>query len=162
MMRTFATAAAGVWLGGMVVIAIVASTTFGVMKTADVSHPNTIAGKVMAKNFERFDRVQLVCGGILGVWQLAELLAGKRCKRDIVRAVLIAVAIALMLVSVLHMTPKIAALQPTLIIGETDTAVKAAFDDFHKTAVRLSQASLLVVLTIVVEMAWPPGKKANP
>ncbi len=161
MMRTLATAAGGVWLGGMVVIAVVASTTFGVMRTTDVPHPNTIAGKVMAKNFERFDRVQLVCGGVLGVWQLAALLTGQRHKRDIVRATLIAVAIALMLVSVLHMTPKIVALQPTLITGESDAAVKAAFDDFHQTAVRLSQASLLVVLTIVLEMAWPQGKKAS-
>ncbi|MBI5764980.1 MAG: DUF4149 domain-containing protein [Planctomycetes bacterium] len=161
MMRTLASAAAGVWLGGMIVIAIVASTTFGVLRTTDVSHPNTIAGKVMAKNFERFDRVQLACGGILGTWQAVALLAGQRSKRDIGRTVLIAAAVTLMLVSVLYMTPKIVALQPTLSSAESDAAVKAAFDEFHQTAVRLSQASLLFVLAIVLEMAWPQGKKVN-
>ena len=55
--QAIATTAGGVWLGGMVLMAIVASTTFGVMRTTGVEHPDSIAGQVMAKNFARFDTV---------------------------------------------------------------------------------------------------------
>ncbi|MEK6643434.1 MAG: DUF4149 domain-containing protein [Planctomycetota bacterium] len=155
LLRTLATAAAGVWLGGMIVIAIVASTTFGVMRTTDVARPNTIAGQVKAKNFARFDRVQLVCGGLLASWQVASFLSGQRSRRDVMRSVLIALAVTQMLVSALHMTPKIASMQPALGAADSEVVVKAAFDDFHKSAVLLSQATMLIVLAVLLEMTWP-------
>jgi hypothetical protein len=155
LLRAIACTAAGVWLGAIVVIAIVAQTTFSVMPTTGVAHPNTVAGQVMARNFSRFDMVQLACGAVLAVWQLVELAAGRRSRRDLVRAVLIIAACVLMLVSVFVMTPKITGMQSLLSSPDSESAVKAAFAEFHGTAVRISQLTMMLVLAIALEMAWP-------
>lgn len=155
LLRAVACTAAGVWLGAIIVIAIVAQTTFAVMPTTGVDRPNTVAGQVMARNFARFDSVQVACGGILALWQALELAAGRRARRDLARAVLIIAASVTMLVGVFVMTPKITNLQPLMSAADSESAVKTAFADFHRTAVRLSQATMFLVLVIALEMAWP-------
>lgn len=153
--RAIAQTAAGIWLGAIVMMAIVAPTTFSVMRTVDVDRPNTIAGKVMAKNFFRFDKVQIACAAVIVAWQLASLSMGRRTTRDKVRTGIIVVASGLMLYSAMVMTPKIANMQADIASPDAEAAVKAAFDAFHATAVRIVQAVMVLVLILNIEMAMP-------
>ena len=154
-LRAIAQTAAGIWLGAIVMMAIVAPTTFSTMRTVGVEQPNTIAGKVMAKNFSRFDKVQMACGGILVAWQLASLVQGRRTARELARTLILAVAVGLMLYSAMVMTPKIADMQSDIAGPDAEAAVKAAFDSFHATAVRIAQIVMVLVLALNLEMALP-------
>ena len=158
--QAIATTAGGVWLGGMVLMAIVASTTFGVMRTTGVEHPDSIAGQVMAKNFARFDTVQMTCAGVLVAWQIVHMAFGGRHGRDWLRLGLIVAAAGLLAYSVRVLTPQITDLQPALQSADPDVAMKAAFDKFHSTAVRISKINLILLLVIVVEMALPRKPEA--
>lgn len=153
-LRALAHTAAGVWLGGMVMLAIVAPTTFGVMRTTGVDNPNAIAGQVMAKNFVRFDKVQMSCAAVLLIWTATTILR-KPDTRDWVRAALTAAAAGLMLYSTWMLTPQILDLQPILAGPDPDTAMRAAFDQFHATSVRISQALLALLVIVNLEMALP-------
>lgn len=154
-LRALAHTAAGIWLGGMVMLAIVAPTTFGVIRAIGVENPNAVAGQVMAKNFRRFDLVQMSCAAVLLPWVSVSLLARRRTLRDILRAGLIVIAVCLMLYSVWYMTPRITDLQPVLAQPDPDVAMKQRFDSFHATAVRISQALLVILLVLNIEMALP-------
>lgn len=155
LLRALAQTAAGVWLGGIIVIAIVAQTTFGVMRTTDIEKPDAIAGQVMARNFGRFDVVQICCALTLLTWQLASLATQNRGPRNWLRFGLIVIAAGLLTYNVAVLTPKIIDMQPLLAQPDVETAVHAAFQDFHNSAVRVSQAMLFIVLFITIEMAWP-------
>lgn len=160
--RAIAQTAAGIWLGAIVMMAIVAPTTFSVMRTVDVDRPNTIAGKVMAKNFSRFDKVQISCAAVIIAWQLASLSMGRRTTRDKMRMGIILVAAGLMLYSAMVMTPSITFRQADLAVGAPDSAVKAAFDAFHAAAVRIAQAVMVLVLILNIEMAMPQHDRRSP
>lgn len=156
LVRALSHTAAGIWLGGLVVLAIVAPTTFSVMRETGVDQPNAIAGQVMAKNFLRFDLVQLICGIVLLGGLLMLLAIGPRRMRDWLRIAAAGAAVLLMLYSTMVMTPQILNLQPLLAEPDADAAVRAAFEAFHSTAVRVSQALLLLLLLINLEMAFAP------
>lgn len=153
-LRALAHTAAGIWLGGMVMLAIVAPTTFGVMRTTGVDNRDAIAGQVMARNFVRFDKVQMSCAAVLLVWTSTTILR-KPSTRDWVRAALIAAAAGLMLYSAWTLTPRILDLQPILAGPDPDSAMRAAFDQFHATSVRIAQALLLLLVIVNLELALP-------
>ena len=160
-LRALACTAAGVWLGAIILIAIVAQTTFGVMPSTGVERPNTVAGRVMARNFARFDTVQMICGGVLLAAQGGILASARRTRRDALRTLFIAAACGLMLYSAWVMTPRITNMQPAIAAADSESAVKAEFADFHRTAVRLSQINLVLVLVLALELAWPQARKAT-
>ncbi len=154
--------AAGAWLGGMIVIAIVAQTTFGVMRTTDVSQPNAIAGRVMATNFKRFDKVQIVCAVPVAAWAIARVMSRSRRRRDWVRAGLVAAACTILAYNAGVMTPRIESMQSDVADADTDAKIKAAFDSYHATAVRLAQANLMIVLALTLEIsAYRGGREAQ-
>jgi len=162
-LRALATTAAGVWLGGMILIAIVAATTFSEMRQTGVEHPNAVAGQVMAKNFSRFDKLQMVCAAVLLVWQTAQLVVGRRRLGDWLRTAMILSAVGLLIYSAWVLTPRILDLQTAVASANPDAAVKAVFDEFHRTAVRVSKINLLLLAAIVLSLAWRPlrGKPAG-
>lgn len=151
--RTLATMAAGVWLGAMVLIAVVAQTTFSTMRITDVTNPNAIAGRIMAKNFSRFDVLQMTCAAIIVLWQVIQLLVGPRQRRDWVRSMMIVVACGLLTYSVAVLTPTITDMQTQ--VAQNDVEVKAVFDRFHQKAVRVSKINLIMVALIAGTLAWP-------
>lgn len=153
--RSVQATAAGVWLGGMILIAIVAQTTFSQMRDAQVEHPNAIAGRVMAKNFVRFEMVQWVCVSVLAFGQVARMGMGWRGKGEIARLAMIGVAAAIFIYGATVLTPKIVNLQSSVAGADPEAAVKAAFDAFHETSVRLSKINLGVVLVLALSLAWP-------
>lgn len=159
-LRALGTTAAGAWLGGMILIAIVAQTTFSEMRKTEVSQPNAIAGRVMAKNFSRFDAVQWICVGLLAASQLGRMAMGDRSRGEWVRLGLIAIAGALFAYSALVMTPGILGLQETVAGENAEVAVKAAFDSFHETSVRIAKVNLILVFSIALSLAMggPRGR----
>lgn len=157
--QALACTSAGAWLGGMILMAIVAQTTFSVMRTTDVERPNAIAGRVMATNFKRFDTVQIVCAAIVAAWAMSRVLSRTRRRRDWIRAGLAAAACAILAYNAGVMTPRIESMQGDVAGADADAKVKAAFDSYHATAVRLAQANLLIVLTLALEIAAYRGGK---
>lgn len=158
--RALAHTAAGIWLGGILVIAIVAQTTFGVMRTTGVEKPDMIAGQVMARNFGRFDVVQICCAATLLMWQTVSLAFRRRGPREWLRLSLIAAAAGLLAYQVTVLTPKIVNLQPLLAQADAEEAVRAVFRDFHQTAVRLSQALFVIVAAVMIEMSFPLSRRS--
>lgn len=159
-LRAIAIAAAGVWLGGMILIAIVAQTTFQTMRTTGVEHPDAVAGQIMAKNFTRFDKVQMACASVLFGSQLLQLAAGRRTWMDWFRFGLTLAAACVLAYSGAVLTPKIAGLQSAVAGADADAAVRAVFDDFHESAVRLSKINLCLVAVLLGTLAYvPPPKK---
>ncbi|MFQ5422970.1 MAG: DUF4149 domain-containing protein [Phycisphaerae bacterium] len=153
--RAVAAAAAAVWLGTLLIMgAVVAPTTFGMMRESGIANPNTVAGHIMAKNFAKADRIELACAAVVVAWQIVSMLIGPRARRDWFRLILIVVAAALVLY-LATLTPKIADFQPALSSARPDVEVRAAFQQFHKAAVRVAQVELFLVLVLVMEMALP-------
>ncbi|MFQ5430617.1 MAG: DUF4149 domain-containing protein [Phycisphaerae bacterium] len=152
--HALATTAAGVWFGGMILIAIVAATTFGEMRKTGVDHPNAIAGQVMAKNFARFDTIQIVCAAVILLWQIMQLVIRGRTALDWLRLVPIVLASGLLAYSVCVLTPKILSLQSTVAGADAEAAARAVFDDFHRSAVRVSQINLVLLVVILITLAW--------
>lgn len=160
--RVTSCVAAGIWLGGLIVIAIVAQTTFAVMRTTGVEQPNALAGKVMARNFARFDVLQGICAAALLAGATALALGGARNLRTASRLLLVLACCGLFAYSALVLTPGITQMQPSLQAVDADGAIKSAFDAFHARAVRVSQAIMLLVLILAVELAWPEGHRPRP
>ncbi|HKQ50046.1 MAG TPA: DUF4149 domain-containing protein [Phycisphaerae bacterium] len=158
--RALAHTAAGIWLGGIIVIAIVAQTTFSEMRNSGVERPNAVAGQVMARNFGRFNVVQISCAAALLLWQGAALAHRRQGPRDWFRISLIVLATGLLAYHVALLTPKIVDFQPLLARPDAEEAIRAAFQEFHRTAVRVSQALLVVVAAITIEMALPLARRA--
>ncbi|MFQ5412081.1 MAG: DUF4149 domain-containing protein [Phycisphaerae bacterium] len=159
MMRVFrmlATTAAGVWLGGMILIPFIAAITFGEMRETGVERPETIAGQVMARNFQRFDQIQLICAGILVAWQIAHLATVGRKRADWIRLIIILMATGLLVYSVGVVTPMILELQPQLTQAEGGLAAKPDFAEFHEAAVRIGKINLGLVAAIAFSLAWQP------
>lgn len=151
--QALACAAAGIWLGGMILMAIVAQTTFSVIRTTDVERPNAVAGRVMATNFKRFDVVQIVCAATVAAWAMSRLLRRTRRRRDGIRAGLVIAACGILAYNAGVMTPRIESMQGDVAGADADARVKAAFDSYHATAVRLAQANLMLVLALTLEIA---------
>lgn len=151
--QALACAAAGSWLGGMILIAIVAQTTFSVMRTTDVAQPNAIAGRVMAQNFIRFDVVQIACAAAVAAWAVGRVMSGTRRRRDWIRLGMVVAVCGILAYNAGVMTPRIESMQGDVAGADVDARVKAAFESYHATAVRLAQANLLIVLVLTLEIA---------
>lgn len=150
--RSLQTLAAGAWLGGMILIAIVAATTFRVMRETDVASPNTIAGRVMAKNFQRFDLVQGACAVVLVIGQGVIIASNQRHAREWFHAVLIAAAGGLLIYSVVEITPKILEMQDAVGRPDPEAAVRVIFDSIHATSVKIAKVNLLVVAILTISL----------
>ena len=163
LLHALGTLAAGVWLGAMVLIAVVAQTTFETMRTLGVSSPDALAGKIMAANFTRYDKVQGVCAAVLFVTQIiAPLLRLRFSVRDRFRLSAILAACILFAYGALVLTPQIKQLQGPLDTSGTEDGIRAVFDQFHKSAVMLSKLNLALLALIVIEMAWPREETRPP
>ncbi len=154
--RMLATTAAGVWLGGMVLIPFVAAITFGEMRETGVDRPEAIAGQVMARNFQRFDQIQMICACVLLVWQITHLAAAARRMTDWLRLLVILMASGLLVYSMYVVTPMILELQPEVAHAGGALSAKASFSEFHEAAVRIGKINLFLVASIALSLAWLP------
>ncbi|MCB9858229.1 MAG: DUF4149 domain-containing protein [Phycisphaerales bacterium] len=158
------TLAAGVWLGGMVMIGpFVAKNTFQVMPKIVAEHPNAAAGKIMAKNFSDFDMVQLICAGVLIVG-LGILAVGARRKfGPIMRLLMTLVASGTLIYSVQFLTPKITSMQDVVATAENESDIKRTFDEFHESAVMIAKVNLALIAVVLLSLGWAgPPKSFDP
>jgi len=163
LLHALGTLAAGVWLGAMVLIAVVAQTTFETMRTLGVSGPDALAGKIMAANFTRYDKVQGICAAVLLVTQIvAPVLRLRFSGRDRIRISFIIGACILYAYSALVLTPQIKQLQGPVDPSGVEDGIRAVFEQFHKSAVMLSKINLVLLALIVLEMAWPRDETRPP
>jgi len=159
-LHTLSTLAAGVWLGGMVLIGpIVAKNTFEVMRQTDVAHPNAAAGRVMAVNFIQFDKVQLVCAGVLLLGLGITAATSRRKFGPVCRLCLAIAATGFLAYSVQFLTPQIAAMQDVVATAESDSAVRTRFDGFHDSAVLVAKINLGLIAAVLLSLGWagPPA-----
>ena len=151
--------AAGVWLGAMVLIAVVAQTTFETMRTLGVAGPDVLSGKIMAANFSRYDKVQGICAGVLIVTQLLTPIMRLRFSmRDRLRLSAIFAACVLFGYGAFVLTPQLTELQGPIDPSGAEDGIRDVFDQFHKSAVMLSKLNLALLALIVLEMAWPQSE----
>ena len=156
LLHALGTLAAGAWLGAIILIAIVAQTTFATTRALGVAHPDALAGRIMAKNFARHDIFQGVCAAVLvGTQILAPLIRWRFTVRDRLRLCAILGAGVLYLYSAFVLTPRITQMQGSFDASASDAPIKAMFDDFHKSAVLLAKINLALLTLITLEMAWP-------
>jgi hypothetical protein len=60
------------------------------------------------------------------------------------------------------MTPRIESMQGDVAEADADARIKAAFDSYHATSVRLAQANLMLVLALTLEIAAYRGGREPP
>lgn len=163
LLHALGTMAAGVWLGAMILIAVVAQTTFQTARTLGIASPDALAGKIMAANFSRYDKVQGICAAVLVVTQIvAPILRLRFSPRDRFRLSAIFVACICFVYGAMVLTPQIQQLQGPIDSSDVDDAIRATFDQFHKSAVMLSKINLVLLALIVLEMAWPGAAAPQP
>jgi hypothetical protein len=162
LLRVLTGLAASVWLGGLVAMAIVAQTTFGVMPATGVASPAAVAGQVMARNFARFDVVQIICAGLLALLQAAALATGQRGARVWARALLVLSACGALAYQVLLVTPRITGLQAAVSSPTVEAEVRAVFDGFHDSAVQVYRALLAILLVLMVDVGIGGDRRTKP
>lgn len=163
LLHAIGTMAAGVWLGAMILIAVVAQTTFQTTRTLGVATPDALAGKIMAANFTRYDKVQGICAAVLVVTQIAApILRLRFAPRDRFRLGAIFMACIFFVYGAMVLTPQIKQLQGPIDSSGVDDAIRATFDQFHKSAVMLSKINLAILALIMLEMAWPGAGAERP
>ena len=153
-LHTLCTIAAGVWLGGMILIAMVAMNTFRVMRSLDVASPDAFAGRIMAENFASFDKVQLICAAVLLAGLGLTALIVRWRAATVVRLCLAIAATGVLVYSVQFLTPRITALQADVAAAQSDSEVRRIFEEFHASAVTLSRINLALLSVLLVSLAW--------
>jgi hypothetical protein len=156
-LRAIATVAAGAWLGGMILIPIVAATTFGRIRDAQLADADALAGRVMAPIFGHFDTIQLVCAGIVLLAAVVRVVSIGPRRRSVIGLLLTLAASGLLLYSVTTVTPQILDLQDSVAGESVAPDAQATFDRFHKQAERIGKINLLLVFIIAMELAIPEG-----
>lgn len=158
------TLAAGVWLGGMVLIGpFVAKNTFQIMPTIVAEHPSAAAGRIMAKNFSDFDTIQLVCAGVLIVGLGVLAVTARRKFGPVTRLLMALVASGTLIYSVQFLTPKITSMQDVVATAENESDIKKTFDDFHESAVTIAKINLTLVAIVLLSLGWGgPPKPFDP
>lgn len=163
LLHSLAIVAAGVWLGGMIMIALVAANTFHTMNMIEVAHPSAAAGRIMAGNFGHFDTLQLACAGILVVGCGVGVLASRRKFGPLTRLILSLIATGAMLYSVQFLTPKLESLQHTVATADAESQAKKTFDEFHDSAVMISKINLALIGIVALSLGWSgPPKPFDP
>lgn len=165
LLHMLATLAAGVWVGGMVLIGpIIAKNTFEIMREKiDVAYPNAAAGRIMAVNFQQFDTVQLACAGVLLVCLAISAVLARQKFGPITRLLMALVATGMLIYSVQFLTPKIASMQKDVATAADESAVRKSFDEFHESAVRVAKINLSLLVLVTLSLGWSgPPKPFDP
>lgn len=162
-LHTLSIIAAGVWLGGMILMIFVAMNTFQIMRTIDVEYPNAAAGRIMAVNFGHLDMIQLICAAILVIGTGISALVSRRKFGPLTRLVLSLIATGALIYSVQFITPKIEAMQHKVATADAESQAKKTFDEFHDSAVMISKLNLALISLVAFSLGWAgPPKPFDP
>jgi len=150
--------AAGVWLGGLLVLgAIVAPTVFREV-------PAPTSADAMTIVFTRFDKLAMTCAAIVAVAEVVRLRIDRPSKIDrvdVARLAVIALAGALAVVQGTWLSPAIVALhQNGAIRGLGPLGEK--LDSIHAWSERCGKAESLLLIVLVVLLARATSAHDSP
>ena len=154
-LHMLSTLAVAIWLGGMFFLGpFVAKNTFQIMPSIVSEHPRAAAGKIMAKNFTDFDRVQFACAGVLLVTLGISAMVADRKFGPITRLLFALVATSLLVYSAEFITPKLLSMQDAVAQVEDGSALQQKFDEIHKSSVRIASINLPLLAIITMSLGW--------
>jgi hypothetical protein len=143
-----------VWLGGIIVLgALVAPTTFGVLEAAAPDAGRALAGELFGTLVARFHYVEYAAGGVLLVTLAAMRLLGPRPAHFAIRVGIVAAMLAVAIYSGIVVLGGIDAIQQDvgllpsrLPLGD---ARRVAFDALHLLSERLMLVDLAGALALL-------------
>lgn len=154
LLRYVYVAALAVWLGGMIVLGVIAAPSiFTVLQAHDVSAGRALAGAVFGDTLRRFHLLSYGALGTLLVALLLMALVGPRPDGFKIRLGLVSVALAVSLYSGIPLTRDIATLQAS--IGGLPSALPAndprrpQFDRLHRLSTSLMMVNIGVALVLL-------------
>jgi uncharacterized membrane protein len=152
--RYAALAALVVWLGGMLVLAlVVAPSTFRALEAADPLSGRVQAGLAFGAILRQFHLVSYACGAILLVGLFVMKFIGPPPRAFIPRASIAALMLAMTLYSGLLVGPEIDDLQAHIEgsvthLAESDPR-RARFDELHQTSTTLMAVNMALGLVLL-------------
>ncbi len=136
-----------VWLGGGLLLgAIVAPTTFGVLQAQAPAEGRALAGAVFGTILARFQWVSYAAGGVLLVTLALSAVIGPRPVAFSRRVALIAIMLALALYGGLRVGPRVEALRTATGVLPSSLAAndprRVEFDQLHRLSTWLMLGTL--------------------
>jgi uncharacterized membrane protein len=152
--RYLALAALAVWLGGMVVLAlIVAPATFRVLQDADPSGGRVIAGALFGELLSRFDLLAYTCGGVVLVALFAMKFLGPPPAAFVLRATIVAAMLGIAVYSGLSVSREIARIQAAVAMPVDELSAadprRARFAALHRTSTTLMTVNMGLGLVLL-------------
>ena len=158
--------ALAVWLGGMIVLgAIVAPATFGVLPALDPESGRALAGAAFGAAIARFHVVAYGAGGVLLVTLVAMALLGPRPRHFAIRTGLVALMLAVAIYSGQFVLAEIDVLQHEIAAAHAGLALpsqlpagdarRIRFDSLHQLSTRLMLVNVAGGLLLLL---WEAGK----
>ncbi len=150
-----------VWLGGIIVLgALVAPTTFGVLETVEPATGRALAGEVFGQTIARFHYVEYAAGALLVVTLAGMRLLGPRPAAFGIRAGIIAVMLGMTLYSGFVVLPRIDAVQQDVggLVSRlpASDARRVRFDALHQLSTRLMLVAMAGALVLLYWEAKEP------
>jgi hypothetical protein len=147
--------ALALWLGGMALAGlVVAPTIFSVLQDWNASTGRVLAGDVFGEILRRLYLVGYTAGALMFVALTLQRIVGPRPKAYGVRAVLIAIMIALNAYAAALIQPRIETLQlevgGPMIQLPTEDPRRAEFDRLHSLSTTLMSLTMLGGLALMV------------
>jgi hypothetical protein len=152
--RYAALAALVLWLGGMLVLAlVVAPSVFRALEAADPINGRVQAGVAFGEILRQFHLVSYVCGAIVLVGLFVLKFIGPPPRAFIPRASIAALMLASALYSGLLIGPEIDQLQthiqgPVTHLAESDPR-RSRFDQLHRTSTTLMTVNMALGLVLL-------------
>jgi len=143
-----------VWIGGMILLgAIVAPSTFGVLQATDPVNGRVLAGAVFGDVLRHFHLVAYGCGLALAAGLIVMKLVGPPPRAFPVRLAIVAAMLAVAVYSGVPVTREIESLQATVqgpiaALPATD-ARRVRFDRLHATSTTLMTINLALGLVLL-------------
>ena len=151
-----------IWTGGLAVLGFVAAPEiFSTLEAADAVRGRVLAGQVFGAVFGRFQHWSWLLGGLLIALLVTRARLGPRPRRLGLRLLAVSVMVALSLVTVLAITPRIDAIR-----SETAGAVSSLPDsDARKREFGrlhgLSNVFMLITLVGGLGLLWAESKDSH-
>jgi uncharacterized membrane protein len=151
-----------VWLGGMIVLgAVVAPGTFGVLPEMEPGTGRALAGAVFGTVLARFHYVAYAAGAVLLIVLLALAILGPRPRHFAVRTALVAAMLGIALYSGLVVLAEIDGIQSQLVATATGSSTlpsqlpatdarRIRFDYLHHLSTRLMLVNVAGGLLLLV------------
>ena len=151
-----------VWLGGMIVLgAVVAPGTFGVLPAMEPESGRALAGAVFGAVLARFHYVAYAAGAVLLVVLVALAVLGPRPRHFAVRVALVTVMLGIAVYSGLVVLAEIDGIQSQLAAASTGApalpsqlpatdARRIRFDDLHQLSTRLMMVNVVGGLLLLI------------